>query len=217
VRAAPLALLASISIVPLVASPSGRQARYVVVPDSDGDPVLVDGLFTEGEWDDAAKIDAGGGVTLLFKQEAGHVFIGVMCPRLQTPVVDLFIQTPGEHPHQLHASAQIGERLVGGGEDVPFVWGRSPDWQANEVRWDQARREQLVAEGMDQDEAQRKTIFPYQGFEFQIRHRKLGGTEWRLRVEVPSFPDYDTPLVFPAETEVGNTDGWLRLKLRSSN
>jgi hypothetical protein len=186
----------------------------VSVPETDGRPVMIDGLFTTGEWDDAFAREAGEGVTLYLKQEKGHVFIGIRCGGLGTSVVDLFIQPTGNEIHQLHASAQIGEIVLSGpGEEDPrFAWGYSPEWTANEVRWDQGRREVLVAQGMDQGQAQVETIFPYDGFEFQIRKRKFDSSRWLIRFSVYSA---QARLSFPPGTESKDTEGWLLLDLGS--
>ena len=194
-----------------------RQAStdMATVPETNGVPVMIDGVFSQGEWDDALVVDASEAVKIYLKQEKGHVFIGVRCIRLITPIVDLFIQPTGSEIYQLHASAQIGERVLGGGveEDPPWVWGHSPDWYANEVRWSRAVEEQLIAEGVSEGEAQSRANFRYDGFEFQIRASKFENSEWRIRVEVPSAPDYDAPFVFPPATERRSTNGWLLLSL----
>ncbi len=57
-------------------------SREVRVPETDGRPVMIDGLFTDGEWDDALAITVSDTVTFLLKQEKGQVFIGVRCPGL---------------------------------------------------------------------------------------------------------------------------------------
>lgn len=192
-----------------------EDANVARVPETDGVPVMIDGVFSEGEWDDALMVDASEAVKLYLKQEKGHLFIGVRCIRLITPIVDLFIQPTGREIHQLHASAQIGERVLGGSaeEDPPWVWGHSPDWYANEVRWNRAQEERLIAEGVSEGEAQSRANFPYDGFEFQVRASKFESSEWRIRIEVPSAPDYDAPFVFPPETVRRSTDGWLILTL----
>jgi hypothetical protein len=185
------------------------------VPETNGVPVMIDGVFSEEEWDDALVVDASEAVKLYLKQERGHVFIGVRCIRLITPIVDLFIQPTGGEIYQLHASAQIGERVMGNSaaDDPPWIWGHSPDWYANEVRWNRTVEEELIAEGVSEGEAQSRANFPYDGFEFQIRASKFENSEWRIRVEVPSAPDYDAPFVFPPATERRSTNGWLLLSL----
>ncbi|MFG1691389.1 hypothetical protein ACGF5M_04465 [Gemmatimonadota bacterium] len=190
-----------------------ESAEMETVPQTDGVPVMIDGVFSEGEWDDALLVDASEAVKLYLKQEKGHVFIGVRCIRLTSPIVNLYIQPTGGEIYKLHTSAQIGEIVLGDSEeeDPPWVWGHSPDWYANEVRWDQSRVEQLISEGVPRGEAQARAIFPYDGFEFQIRASKFESSEWRIRVEVPSA--FEVPFVFPPETEGHSTDGWLILSL----
>jgi hypothetical protein len=198
----------------LLLSP-GIQAQEVArVPETDGPPVLLDGTFSPGEWADAVSIDAGV-VGLFLKQEKGHVLLGVRCRGLTSPVVDLYVEPLGGEIHQLHASAQLGERTVpsDGSEPPPFTWGRSPFWYANEVRWDEGRRRQLINEGMEAGEAQMETLFPYDGFEFQIRRDKFGAAQWRVRLEVWSAGG--NTLVFPAGTRPGDATGWLVLDLEA--
>lgn len=57
---------------------AGRQgAKPVVVPRGDGSPVITDGIFTAGEWDDATKIVVNDDVTLYLREQRGVVFVGV--------------------------------------------------------------------------------------------------------------------------------------------
>ena len=70
--------------------------------------------------------------------------------------------------------------------------------------------ESLMEEGLDRDEAQRRALFPYDGFEFQLKRSKLPGAEWLMRIEIRHSPDFDTPLVYPTGTEAKSTEGWLR-------
>ena len=216
VSALPLALLCAVlsGCLEGEATPVLREdAEVASVPETDGAPVMIDGVFSEGEWDDALMVDASEAVKLYLKQEKGHVFIGVRCIRLITPIVNLYIQPTGDEIYKLHTSAQIGEIVLGDSEeeDPPWVWGHNPDWYANEVRWDRGLEARLVAEGVSEGEARTRAIFPYDGFEFQIRASKFESSEWRIRIEVPSA--FEVPFVFPPETEGHSTDGWLILSL----
>jgi hypothetical protein len=51
--------------------------KPVAVPRGDGAPVITDGIFTAGEWDDALKIVVNDGVTAYLKEYRGVVFVGV--------------------------------------------------------------------------------------------------------------------------------------------
>ena len=115
----------------------------VRVPEGNGRPILTDGIFTPGEWDDAIKIQIRPDIQLLLKKSAGFVFLGLKYSPFTLSVVDLFISPDGQAVRQLHVSAQLGERLLvgaaGPGEDPPFIWGATSDWYANEIRWDAKR------------------------------------------------------------------------------
>ena len=187
--------------------------QSITIPTSDGRPVLTDGLLEIEEWGDAFRFEIGQTAIVLVKEHRGHVFVGIDCGELGKPFsMDLFLSAPGAGIHQLHASAQLGERVLGREEDEDpmWVWGNASGWYANEVRWNQPMAESLVAEGLTRDEAQRRALFPYEGFEFQVKRSKVPGDEWLMRFEIRSSPDYDAPLVYPSGTAGRDTQGWLR-------
>jgi hypothetical protein len=193
-------------------------SRSFRVPEGDGRPVLLDGLFSPGEWEDAEKIDIHQNVSLYLKKYRGHVFIGVKITPYKTSVVDMFISPDGKTIHHLHASAQIGERVVnedsGPWDNPPFVYGYSVDWSANEIRWDNGKMEELMKKGMDQGKAQEMSFFKYDGFEFQIKQSKFVAHQWLFRILVPMAPDFEQPVIYPGGTEMKSTKGWLRLELK---
>ncbi len=193
------------------------ETEIVKIPKGKGEPVLLDGLFSPGEWDDAWQRDLGSGVRLYLKKSGGHVYIGVRYSPFKGSVADLFISPDGRAIFHLHASAQIGERQVqetsGSWDNPEFVWGDTSDWYANEIRWNQKRMDQLIKEGLGQNEAQAMSFYRYDGFEFQIRASKFSSKSWLFRVEAPIPPDWEHPIVFPAGTMMTKTNGWLRLIL----
>jgi hypothetical protein len=75
-------------------------------------------------------------VRLYVKQYRGHVFIGLKTPWSMLATSDLFIQTVSGPIHQLHASAQLGERQLVGTQwsdwEPAWRWGNAVDWYANE-------------------------------------------------------------------------------------
>ncbi len=200
-----------------VTQPIPDETKSIRVPEVNGEPVLLDGLFSPGEWENAKKIDLHPNVSLFLKQTNGHVFLGVKITPFQTASVNLFLSPDGKNIHQLHTSAQIGERLVhedsGRNDNPSFIWGNSSEWYANEIRWDNKKMQALMKQGKDRNEAQELSFFTYDGFEFQIKQSKFSSDQWMFRIEVPMAPDFDKPVIFPAGTEMKTTDGWLRLEL----
>ena len=209
---APLAALLS------GAAPVIQEPPAVRVPEGDGARVLTDGIFSPGEWDDALTIDLRPGIQLLLKRNAGFVFIGVRYSPFTLSVIDLFISPDGEAIHQLHVSAQMGERLLtrapGAAEAPEFVWGATADWYANEIRWNERKLQTLVRDGQSRDEAQLASLYRYDGFEIQIRQSKFSSDEWLVRLESPASPDWAHPVVYPAGTDTESTRGWLKLMLK---
>ncbi len=198
----------------------GDEPELIKVPEGNGKPVLLDGLFSPGEWEDAKKLDIHQNVILYLKKYSGHVFIGVKINPYRTSVVDLFISPDGKNIHHLHASAQICERVVdedsGPWDNPTFVYGYSVDWYANEIRWDNAKMQELMRQGKSRDEAQEMSYFKYDGYEFQIKQSKFASHQWLFRIELPMAPDFDKPTIYPNGTVMKSTKDWIRLELGSS-
>lgn len=214
-----LAILVAAGVILACAGLSGQAPPTTVrVPEGNGRPILIDGIFSLGEWDDALKIQIRPDLQLLVKKNAGFVFLGLKYSPFTLSVVDLFISPDDKTVHQLHVSAQLGERLLadalGAGADPPFIWGATSDWYANEIRWDAQKAEALMKEGKDAGEAQKAALYRYEGFEFQIRQSKFGTDQWLLRLESPMPPDWSTPVVFPMSTSLASIEGWLKLILK---
>ena len=172
VAIAPASLHAQLaSPAPSIAVPAGRPT-----------PVLLDGRLSPGEWDDARAIPLTDSIRLLLKQVDGHVFLAIATGSRVPRVVDLFLADGSGQVHQLHASAQIGERALPDTlwEDMQpaWRWGNHVDWIANEAKVD-------ATQPADRPFAAR--LFPADGTEFQIRRSRFSGTRWRLRVEVRTF------------------------------
>lgn len=213
------AVLAASLLLGGVLLPSGLRgqdrAAPVRVPDGNGRPILVDGLFSPGEWDDAMAIQVRPDLQLLLKKTSEYVFLGLKYSPFVDSSVDLFISPDGKAIHQLHVSAQLGEILLTGpGSEAgpsPFVWGATSDWYANEIRWDAKKAEALMKQGTARYEAQGAVLYRYDGFEFQIRRSKFGSDAWLIRLE-SSMP-VGEDVVYPAGTAPASTDGWLSLEL----
>lgn len=186
------------------------------VPKGSGNPVLLDGIFSEGEWNDAMKVPMNDSITLYFKKYRGHFYLGVYTPVYAISVPNAFFQLNDSTILQLHVSAQLGERLLKPGsaddEDSGFNWGYSDGWYANESRWDQNRRNYLIDSlGQDNSEAFEMSMFPREGTEIQILQSKLQSDSLKFRIEILIPPEYDGHNHFPSGTKIKNTEGWTTL------
>ncbi len=178
-------------------------AQSVVVPTGNGVPVMTDGIFTPGEWDDALSVDIGGTLELRVKEYRGVVYIGLRGPAGIGPA-DLFLSVPGGPICQLHRSAQLAEAIVPPGGELPPLrqFGLTPDWYANELRWDSEETERLRKAGKMPLEAMRLAQYLSDGIEFAIRRSKFPGERWLVRLEGTAFLPPDTPavLTYPPDT-----------------
>lgn len=197
-------------------SPS-QDMTPISVPQGDGAPVITDGLFTSGEWDDALRVVIREGVTLHVKEFRGVVFIGIRgTPPFGLGPSELLLSSPGGPVQRLHVSAQLGEVVVPQeGAAPPFRYGLTTDWYANELRRDEKKFEQLRSEGKPPIEVMIGSSYPIDGIEFAIRRSKFPGNRWLMRVYASAMVDGKPGMVvYPPGTTEKTVDGWLELKLR---
>ena len=194
------------------------QTVPVAVPEGNGAPVVTDGMFAVGEWDDARRIALNESVELLLKEYRGVVFIGIRgLDKTLIGPVDLFLAAPGGPIRQLHRSAQLGEiELPETGGAPPFRFGFTSGWYANEERRDMKEAERLEKEGKNPFEVIRSASFPSEGAEFAIYRSKISGGVWRMRLEISVLAG-DKPglLVHPPAAQTRIIDGWLELRFKS--
>ena len=188
------------------------------VPLGDGRPVMIDGIFHDSEWDDAMAVPIDQGSTMLLKRYRGTLYIGFRMAHLSAPVFDLYVSPESARIHQFHVSAQLGERqldLAGDQAADPVIdWGKVDRWIANQMRWNEGRLQQIMAEeGLSRMEVFPRVAAPCQGAEFQFLEEKLGSQALKIRLEVKSGPDYSASRVFPPRTDARKTEGWLTLTL----
>ncbi|HOP06459.1 MAG TPA: hypothetical protein PLF13_04120 [candidate division Zixibacteria bacterium] len=209
-------LTAMILVITCAVMAQETNPPQLVVPTGDGTPVLLDGEFTWGEWADADSLRISDDILLRFKQYKEHFFLGIECPNIIAPVVDLFLAVDTNETLQLHAAAQLGERKWPAGQEPgEFLWGRTAYWYANEFRYNSPMTDSLVrVEGMKWEDAVKKASFRSKGTEYQIMMGKIPFDRWFFRLEVGAAGAYDKPTVFPAGTTADNLTGWGQFILK---
>ena len=174
-------------------------AGPIAVPEGNGAPVITDGLFSPGEWDDALRISVGNSVSLFVKRWRDVVFIGVRGESASgIGPSELVLSTPGGPVLKLHVSAQLFENVLPPtGDEPPARMGFTSGWYANEQRRDEAQR-----------------AYPSDGIEFAIRRSKLAGDRWLLRLWASAMDgERAGMLTWPAGTAERRTAGWAELTL----
>jgi hypothetical protein len=191
--------------------------KPVTVPRGDGAPVITDGIFTAGEWDDALKIVVNDGVTLYLKEYRGVVFVGVRGQQSNgIGPSELSLAGSDGIIRKLHRSFALAEVVVPpDGPEPKLRLGFTSAWYANEQRRDDAEFVRLQKEGKDPMSIMQATNYPSDGIEFAIRRSKVPGQIWRLRLWASAFIDGKPGMVaYPPDSAERATDGWLELRLQ---
>ncbi len=200
--------LVLLAIFPLQAAQ--QEPRKIVVPEGNGKPVLIDGLFAPGEWDDALTVKAHDRVDILLKVNSGHFFLGLKFKDGLGVIVNLWLTTDDRTVYQLHSSGQLGEAML----TLPVhemmpksVIGFSKDWDANEIKSDSKKKAEWQAAGRPAD-GYRRVLYPSDGKEFQILLAKFPGRRLKMRFLAG---DHEGLIIFPEKTDLESTMNWLEL------
>jgi len=167
-----------------------------------GGAVLMDGRCTDEAWRTAESRLLDNGVSIRFLKDASFLYVCVVPPADSFATFDLFFQTKDGQSLNLHASAQLGERVRGEAGWPDFTWGNNVNWAANVNRF----------AGFDR-EAMRSRFASAEGREMQISLGKLGGNgsfpmmaviqqistpEGMATVRFPKNADEDAPATWGA-------------------
>lgn len=165
--------------------------------------VTVDGALTVAEWQGAQRIELSGNAVLWLLQTPQYLCLAAETQQAGPKFVDIFIVDRAGATHNLHASMQIGERVLPNrrwtDEDPPTVWGQTTGWTANAApRRADANPSAPVAE----------QLAPFDGYEFVIDRARLA--PWRIRVDVRDFGE-GRDIVWPAQSRRNDVATWALL------
>lgn len=196
-----------------------QPAAAVTVPAGNGAPVITDGIFDPGEWDDALRIAVDDSVALYLKEFRGVVFIGVRGRSGELGPSELSLASPDGPIQKLHVSAQLYEVVLPPtGPEPPSRLGFTSGWYANELRRDMTLSAKLEKEGKNPMEIIRASSYPSEGIEFAIRRAKLPAQRWMVRLWMTGFFEgRPGSRVYPAAAAERTTAGWLELRLASES
>ncbi|MFC3714037.1 hypothetical protein ACFOMD_15805 [Sphingoaurantiacus capsulatus] len=162
--------------------------------------MLMDGHCTDAAWTRAKGHDIGHGANLKIAADADFVWLCVTPPAESYATADLYLVDKAGAIHNLHASAQLGERVKGASGWPDYVWGNNVGWYGNPVAFSGAR------EG-------RVQFTPSKGRELQIARSKYPGDRWTLMLEVRALGAANTETVFPAGAKEDDTKTWVTVQL----
>jgi hypothetical protein len=162
---------------------------------------MIDGVFSQGEWQHAVSVDVPGTAKLYFQRSADFVYIAVQYTNSPSGIVDLYVSPREGEVFDLHASAKLGQRQLRGNTFTDWNWWNNRDWTANISHV---------------DSFEKRTFLPAPIREYQIRYSRFGSRVWRARFELTAMGvnnETQARAVFPRGTAGNSTAGWLQLNL----
>ena len=191
-----------------------KDIPVIQVPEGQCKPVLLDGIMTPAEWDDALKVKIHERIDLLVKVNAGHLFLGLKFRDAAGVIVDLWLTSDDKTVYQMHSSGQLSEgvfKLPVKEDSIELSMGHTTDWDANEIKSYQKKKDEWVAAGRPGGmEAYRKVLYPSDGKEFQIMLSKFSSNTLKLRFK---SGDPEGLVTYPEKSTLSDTDNWLELVL----
>jgi hypothetical protein len=179
---------------------TGSDTLHIRVPQTSS-AVMIDGVFSEGEWQHAASVDVPGIARLYFQRSADFVYIAVQYTKSPSGMVDLYVSPREGEIFDLHASAKLGERQLRSHAFPDWSWWNNRDWTANISHV---------------DSFEKPTFLPTPIREYQIRYSRFGSNAWRVRFELTAMGvnnEIQAHAIFPQETAENSTTRWLQLNL----
>lgn len=158
---APLAAILCANAAPMIdADPAG--------------PVLMDGKCSDATWQSAKAHALGNETRIRFAADENFLYVCLEPPLNSFANVDIYVQHGGAI-HNLHASAQLGERTKSDSAWPDYQWWNQRGWAAN---W-------LPYVGRRPDGDRSRPPFGFvDGREFQIERSKFPGSTLQLMVHV---------------------------------
>jgi len=189
----------------------------VVVPEGNADPMVIDGFFSKGEWNDAVKIAISENYSLYLKVGSGHLFIGLKSVKpVGMLLTEIYITSNDKEFYNLHSSMALGEGIIPFPADsrkLKFSVNNNVHWEANCCAYDKAEHEKWVAEGEPRERYD--TIFKKKdGKEYKIDLVKFPGAPLKIMV---GLRDDQGAVHFPGDASLENCDRWLELILPGSH
>ena len=192
-------ILVAFSFV-LLALPAADRRPIIKVPQN-SPAVMIDGVFSEGEWQNAALMEVPNTARLYFQQSSEFVYIAVVYTNSPSGIVDLYLSPRDGEVYDLHASAKLGERQLHGNRFPDWNWWNNREWTANISRV---------------ESFEKRSFLPAPIREYQIRRSRFDSAVWRLRFELTAMKannDIASTIVFPPGTTITSTDEWLLVTL----
>lgn len=188
-----------LALLPVADAAPALESRLVATP------VLLDGLCPDDEWAAASRTELDATHTLLLMHDATFAYACILGPGDAPLTLDLYLQGSATGQlYNLHASAQVGERLRGARGWPPYEWWNHRGWYSPAVPFT----------GVTGEGAERRPQFANgRPRELQVRRARFGDGSWRAMFSVGGKRAADGSwqvLVYPAGARDDDPAGWAR-------
>lgn len=163
-------------------------------------PILLDGRCDEPAWNQAAPTVLGEGLSMLAVADAETVTLCWRFPT-QTLSLDLYIADAQGDLHDLHLSAQVGERTRGGqGWPEWTGFGQHRGWYGPPFAFSGFKT--------GEDGARHVVFAPQPHRELQLTRSRFGPGPWRVMIETQPMAPNAKVTRYPAEGSPDDPATW---------
>lgn len=164
---------------------------------------LFDGSCGKSEWGAAQKIELPAGASIYLMHDKGSLFVCAKGKAEDYAVIDLYIENAETgHLHNLHASAQLSEKLL-----IDKEWGQPERWNLKDWGgfW-------VPYAGYEETEKGRRPKFLKGSHrEIQVLRKKFSGNIWKMMISVSAINHEgdSQAFFFPEKAVDTDTSTWL--------
>ena len=195
------------------------QSKSIIVPTGKSNQIVIDGIFSTGEWDDALKFPINEQFYIYLMVDSGTLFIGLKSEKsLGMAVSEIYITSSDNEFYNLHSSLSLAEGVIPFGQSPKFTANYYKDWEANFCKYNKVNHEKWIAEGKPFDDLKKyNEIFEKtDGREYRINLNKFTGTRLKMIAGLTYLQGAAKKNVrFPENASLKNSDSWVELILPS--
>ena len=172
---------------------------------------LFDGRCGKDEWQAATKIELPAQVSLYLMHDKDSLFVCAKGKAEDHTVIDLYIEDAETgHLHNLHASAQLGERLLTDKE-----WSESENWNLEDWGgfWVPYAGNEETEDGM------RTKFLKGSHREIQVLRKKFAGNTWNMMIGVSAVNHegkYGAEFFYPESAVDTDVSTWGKFSFSKS-
>ncbi|MDX1538729.1 hypothetical protein [Arsukibacterium sp.] len=205
-----LSILFLLTIIPVMLAAQVRATEAVTLNQASKTP-LFDGRCDNDEWKSATKIDLAAEISVYLMHTSDSLFVCAKGKPEDYTVIDIYIENAETGQlHNLHASAQLGERLL-----------KNKEWSASEF-WDLKDWGGFwvpYAGNEDTENGTRTKFLEGSHREIQILRRKFLGNSWNMMIGVSAVyheGEYGAEFFYPDGAMDTDVSTWRRFAFSKS-